>query len=194
MANITQSALVRDELTEIISEEAIQKRIIELGSQISQDYDGRELVVVGILKGAFIFMADLVRHIDCKLKMDFVRLASYGSSCDSSGTVCITKDIELDVNGKDVLVVEDIIDTGHTLKYFSEVLKLHYCKSVKICCLIDKKERREVEIQADYVGFQIEKGFLVGYGLDYAEDYRHLKGIFHLRPGHTTKAYEPSDR
>lgn len=195
MSDMTSSTTTtKDELTEIISEELIKKRIIELGKQITDDYNSKEIVVIGILKGAFIFMADLVRHIDCRVKMDFVRLASYGSSCDSSGTVCITKDIELDVNGKDVLVVEDIIDTGHTLKYFSEVLKLHNCKSVKICCLIDKKERREVEIQADYVGFQVEKGFLVGYGLDYAEDYRHLKGIFHLRPGHATKAYEPSDR
>ncbi len=186
--------VITDEFTEIISAERLEKRIVELGRQISNDYKGREIVVIGILKGAFIFMADLVRHIDCRVKTDFVRLASYGSNCDSSGTVCITKDIELDVNSKDVLVVEDIIDTGHTLKYFSEVLKLHHCKSVKICCLLDKKERREVDIQPDYIGFQIEKGFLVGYGLDYAEDYRHLKGIFHLNPGHETKAYEPSDR
>lgn len=184
----------RDNLVEILSAEAIASRVQELGRRISEDYEGRPLVVVGILNGACIFLSDLVRSIRNDLRLDFVRLKSYGSRMESSGQVFITKDMELDINGKDVLVVEDIVDTGYTIKYLREVLRLHQPASVRICCLIDKKERRKVDIDVDYVGFHISHGFLVGYGLDYDERYRHLPGIHHLHPGHTPEAFHPSDR
>lgn len=186
--------MCKDELQEVLSAEVIRERILAMGRQITSDYAGRSLVLVGVLKGAFIFMADLCRAIDLPVQVDFVRMASYGFNQESSGSISFTKDIELNIKGKDVLVVEDIIDTGHTIKYLKEVLALHQPASVRICCLIDKHERRQVDIQADYVGFDVKKGFLVGYGLDFAENYRCLPGVFHLNPGHTPKAFQPSDR
>ena len=186
--------VANDELKEVISAEEIASRVQDLGRQITSDYEGKELVVIGILKGAFIFMADLVRHIDLPLAIDFVRLQSYGSSTSSSGQISITKDVELPISQRHVLVVEDIVDTGYTLKYLKDMLSLHHTASVRICCLIDKKERRKVDVEADYVGFEIPKGFLVGYGLDYDEQYRHLPGIYHLNPGYEAKAFIPSDR
>ncbi len=184
----------KDKLTEILSPDVIKARVQELGKEISRDYSGRPLVLIGILKGAFIFLADLCRALDVQVEIDFVRLYSYGSGMESEGKVSITKDIELDISGKDVIVVEDIVDTGYTLDYLTEVLKLHRPASVKICCLIDKKERRKVDVHVDYVGFDIQKGFLVGYGLDYNEQYRHLEGIYHLVPGYEPAGYWPSDR
>ncbi len=183
-----------DDLREVISAESISARVKKLGEEITGDYEGKELILVGILKGAFIFTADLARAIDLPLEIDFVRLSSYGSGTTSSGFVRISKDIEIDIRGKDVLVVEDIVDTGHTLKYLQEVLSIHKPASVKICCLIDKKERREVDVEVDYVGFDVPKGFLVGYGLDYNEQYRHLDGIYHLTPGCEPRAFRPSER
>ncbi len=183
-----------DRLKEVISFHAIQDRIEELGREIARDYQGKQLVVVGILKGAFIFMADLVRAINNPLQVDFVRLSSYGSAAESSGRVSITKDIELDIKGRDVLVVEDIVDTGYTLNYLKELLQLHEPASVKICCLVDKKERREVPVDVDYVGFDVKKGFLVGYGLDFDEKYRNLKGIYNITPGYEPEGFQPSDR
>ncbi len=184
----------QDKLVEILSFQSIQERVKELGTQITRDYQEKDLVVVGILNGAFIFMADLIRAIDSPLLVDFVRLSSYGSTTESSGRISITKDIELDIKGKDVLVVEDIVDTGYTLQYLKELLQLHKPASVRICCLIDKKERREVNIEVDYVGFDISKGFLVGYGLDFDERYRNLKGVYQITPGYEPAAFHPSDR
>ncbi len=183
-----------DRLKEVISFQAIQAKVEEMGREIARDYQDRQLVVIGILKGAFIFMADLVRAMDIPLRVDFVRLSSYGTRAESSGRVSITKDIELDIKGKDVLVVEDIVDTGYTLKYLKELLELHNPASVRICCLIDKKERREVDIDVDYVGFDVKKGFLVGYGLDFDERYRNLKGVYHITPGYEPEGFQPSDR
>ncbi len=183
-----------DELKIILSPEKIKERVKELGRQITADYRQKDMVVIGILKGAFIFMADLVRHIDLPMAMDFVRLQSYGSSTESSGQISITKDVELSLKDKHVLIVEDIIDTGYTLKYLKEMLRLHDTASIKLCCLIDKKERRKVDVEADYVGFEIERGFLVGYGLDYDEQYRQLPGIYHLSPRYEAKGFVPSDR
>ncbi len=169
------------ELRLLIPAEKIAARVKELAAQITDDYAGRPVVFIGILKGAFIFLADLVRAVNLPdLEVDFVRLASYGRSDYSTGEVKITKDIELTIKGKDVIVVEDIIDTGYTLEYFQEVLKLHEPRSVKICCLIDKAERRKTKIEIHYCGFKIPKGFLVGYGLDFAEKYRHLPGIYEI--------------
>ncbi len=170
-----------DQLKRVLAEEEIQKRVKELGKQISKDYQGKSLVLLGILKGAFIFLADLVREINLPdLEIDFVRLASYGREDKTSGKVQITKDLEIAIKDKDVLVVEDIIDTGLTLKYLEDYLFIHRPRSVKICCLIDKTERREIPIKIDYYGFRIPRGFLVGYGLDYAERYRHLKSIYEI--------------
>jgi hypoxanthine phosphoribosyltransferase len=184
----------QDQLKEIISPDVISARVRELGERITMDYQDRPIVIIGILNGAFVFMSDLVRHIKGKVEIDFVRLKSYGAKMESLGQVSITKDIELEIEGKDIIVVEDIADTGYTLKYLSDLLKLHNPASVKICCLIDKKERRQVEVVVDYVGFDIPHGFLVGYGLDFNEMYRHLPGIYHLNPGYTPEGYAPSDR
>lgn len=166
--------------TTVLSKEQIQQRVIELGKQITADYTGQNLVILGVLNGAFIFTADLCRAVELDLEVDFIRVASYGDATHSSGTIRLSKPSELDLRGKQVLLVEDIVDTGHTMawliNHFSEI----GADSVKICTLVDKKERREVQIDVDYTGFEIEKGFLVGYGLDYAERYRNLPDILSL--------------
>ncbi|MCK9375144.1 MAG: hypoxanthine phosphoribosyltransferase [Syntrophobacterales bacterium] len=162
----------------LISKDAIARRVAELGEQISRDYAGRDLVMVGVLKGAFIFMADLVRALPFAVEVDFVRLCSYGAGTTSSGEVHVTKDVELPLKDRDVLIVEDIIDLGLTLDFLRRHLLTHQPRSLKICCLIDKKERRQVEVPLDYVGFPVEKGFLVGYGLDCGEQSRTLPEIF----------------
>ncbi len=170
-----------EELKLLIPEEEIKKRVKELAQEIDRNHRGQSVVFVGILKGAFIFLADLVRQIKgVDLAIDFVRLASYGTSDTSSGQIQITKDIELSLKDKEVIIVEDIVDTGLTLKYLQDYLKSHQPNSVKVCCLINKTERREIEINIDYCGFTIPKGFLVGYGLDYAEKYRHLPEIYEI--------------
>ncbi|TSA10656.1 MAG: hypoxanthine phosphoribosyltransferase [Deltaproteobacteria bacterium] len=161
----------------VFTRDVIQERIKELGKEISGDYAGRELVLIGVLNGAFVFMADLMRSLDIPVQVDFVRLASYGSKTESTGEVRFTKDIELPITDKNVLVVEDIIDTGHTLSYFNDIIALHKPRSIKVCALISKTGRRKTPIVIDYVGFELERGFLIGYGLDYNENYRHLPDI-----------------
>jgi hypoxanthine phosphoribosyltransferase len=168
------------QLVERIASDDVLKMVSELADRINRDYEGRSLVVIGILKGSFVFMADLVRKLSPPLKLDFVRLASYGDKSESSGLVRITKDIELSVQGHHVLVVEDIVDTGITLKWFLEYLHDRQPESVRVCALIDKLERRQVEVPLDYVGISLEKGFLVGYGLDFSEKHRNLPGIFEV--------------
>jgi len=165
----------------VLSQEEISRRVKELGKMITKDYAGKKLVVIGILKGAFIFMADLVREIDLLIELDFVRLSSYGASSTSCGEVRFTKDIELAIAGKDVLIVEDIVDTGRTLAYLRDIITCHEPNTVRICALIDKKERREVPVWVDYVGFDVKEGFLVGYGLDHAEKYRNYREVYHLK-------------
>ncbi|MFN3406441.1 MAG: hypoxanthine phosphoribosyltransferase [Caldimicrobium sp.] len=170
-----------EKLRLVISEEEIQKRIKELAKTIERDYPEGPLVFVGTLKGAFIFLADLVRTLKRKeVEIDFIRVKSYGYSDVSSENVIITKDIEITIAGKPVILVEDIIDTGITLDFLKKHLSLHNPKDLKICAFINKLERRKVEVPIDYIGFTIEKGFLVGYGLDYAEKYRHLPGIYEV--------------
>ncbi|MEZ0344816.1 MAG: hypoxanthine phosphoribosyltransferase [Caldimicrobium sp.] len=170
-----------EELREIFTPEEIQKKVKELASTIERDFKGKPLVIIGTLKGAFIFLADLVRNLKRKeLEIDFVRVKSYGYSDATSGEVVITKDVELTLEGKNVVIVEDIVDTGLTLDFLIKHLTLHKPESIKICALIDKRERRKVEVKIDYVGFILERGFLVGYGLDYAEKYRHLPGIYEV--------------
>ena len=161
----------------LFSRERISSRVVELAGQISRDYEGRELLLVGILKGAFIFMADLIRGISVPCQVDFVRLASYGSGSQSCGEVRITKDLETPIEGRNVLIVEDIVDTGLTLSCLVKVLQERRPASLRVCAFLDKKERRQVPFEADYVGFAIPDAFVVGYGLDYNEDFRFLPDV-----------------
>lgn len=170
------------DLVPVINQSAIEARVASLAKEISAAYAGRELVVVGILKGAFIFMADLVRRLAVPVQVDFIRTASYGMNAESSGKVRLLQDIELDITHKDVLVVEDIVDSGLTLKFIMDHIRTFNPGSVKVCALVDKPERREVDMKIDYVGHHVKEGFLVGYGLDYAEKYRCLPAIYHLKP------------
>ena len=162
----------------LFSRGEIQKRVKEIASQISKDYAGRELVVIGILKGAFIFMSDLVREISIPCKIDFARLASYGTGSESSGKVVMTKDIETSIKGRDILIVEDIVDTGLTLQYLVDWLKERNPHSLKICVFLDKRKRRKVSLEADYVGFTVDDGFVVGYGLDFDEQFRFFPDVY----------------
>jgi hypoxanthine phosphoribosyltransferase len=164
----------------IFSRRQIAHRVRELAAQISRDYAGQDLLLVGILKGAFIFLADLARALEFPVEVDFVRLLSYGTGTESSGEVHITKDVELPVKGRHVLVVEDIVDAGLTLDFLLGHLASHNPASLKICCLIDKRERRQVEVPLDYVGFTVDQGFLVGYGLDCAEKFRTLPEVYEI--------------
>ena len=172
----------------LLSREQIASLVQGLADQISKDYNGRELVMVCILKGAFVFLSDLVRYLKIPVKIDFVRLASYGSGMKSSGNIEITKDIELPIEGKDVLIIEDIIDSGHTLQFLKDRIILSNPHSVKICALLDKKARREVEMEADYLGIEVDDVFIVGYGIDFNENYRYLPEIYYVTTiNHPTK-------
>lgn len=162
----------------LYSKETIEKRVQEIAQTLSDDYQGKEVVFICILKGAFIFLADLMRHLAIPHTIDFMRVASYGSGTVSSGKITVTKDIETDIDGKDVVIVEDIIDTGITLAFLKNKLQEKTPRSLKICALLDKKARREVEIDADYVGFSMDEGFVVGYGLDFDEKFRSLPDIY----------------
>jgi hypoxanthine phosphoribosyltransferase len=168
------------EKKQILSKADIARRVQELGAAITKDYTGSSLLVVGVLNGAFIFMADLVREIGLDLEIDFVRVASYGLSTTSCGEIRFSKDVELPIQDKDVLVVEDIVDTGLTLTCLHNYLKEKGARSVRTCALLDKKERREVEVAIEYIGFEVKEGFLVGYGLDCREQYRQLSEVHHL--------------
>jgi hypoxanthine phosphoribosyltransferase len=177
----------RYRLNPLLPHERIASIVQHLADQISKDYGGRELVLVCILKGAFMFLSDLVRLLKVPAKIDFVRLASYGAGMETSGIIEITKDIEIPVEGKDVLIIEDIIDSGRTLQFLKERLSLANPHSVKICALLDKKARREVAVEADYLGTEVEDVFIVGYGIDFNEDYRHLPEIYYVTPIDQTK-------
>jgi hypoxanthine phosphoribosyltransferase len=161
----------------LFSREVIDRRVRELADEISRDYAGRELIAVGVLKGAFVFMADLIRALNVPCKIDFTQLASYGSGTDSSGDVVIKKDIGLALADRDVLIVEDIVDTGLTLSFLVETLKARGPRSLKVCVLLDKKMRRKVPFTADYTGFDIADRFVIGYGLDFDEQGRDLPDI-----------------
>lgn len=165
----------------LVSEEDIAKKIKELGQVITEDYKDKDLVMIGILKGAVIFMSELVKNVKVPVVMDFMAVSSYGKSTISTGEVRIIKDLDFSVEGKDILIVEDIIDTGLTLNYLTEILKKRGASSVKICTLLDKPERRNVEVKVDYLGFEIPDEFVVGYGLDFAERYRNLPYVGALK-------------
>lgn len=161
----------------VFTEEQIKKRVKELGEEITRDYDGKEIVAVGILKGAIVFFADLIREIKVPVKFDFMAASSYGSSTKTSGTVRILKDIDTDIENKHVIIIEDIIDSGLTLKYLKENFEHRKAASVKLCAMLNKPEGRRTDIKGDYVGFDVPDEFIVGYGLDYASVYRNIPYI-----------------
>ncbi len=166
-----------DRLEVYITEEALQKRVAELGAQISKDYEGKDLLLVAVLKGSVVFLADLMRQITIPHSIDFMATSSYGAATESSGIVRILKDLDIPIIGRNVLIVEDIVDTGHTLSYLRRLLLEREPASLRVVTLLDKRERREVDVPLDYVGFVVPNAFVVGYGLDYAELYRNLPYI-----------------
>jgi hypoxanthine phosphoribosyltransferase len=166
----------------LIRESDLQRRIGELGEEISNDYAGRDLLLVGVLKGAVFFMSDLMRSLTIPCEIDFMAISSYGDSTDSSGVVRILKDLDINIEGRDVLVVEDIIDSGLTLSYLMRNLEAREPASLEICALLTKPERREIEVPVRYVGFEIPNRFVIGYGLDFAERYRNLPYVGVLDP------------
>ena len=161
----------------LISEEELSKIVKELGAKITEDYKDKNLLLVSILKGSVTFMADLMREINIPCNLDFMAVSSYGSGTKSSGVVKIIKDLDSSIEGKDLLIVEDILDSGRTLNYIKEILLARNPKSIRICTLFDKPERRDVDLYADYIGSKVPNEFIVGYGLDYNEYYRNLPYI-----------------
>jgi hypoxanthine phosphoribosyltransferase len=158
----------------LVAEDDLQRRVRELGQEISRDYEGKDLFLVGVLKGAVFFLSDLMRAIDVPCEVDFMAVASYGSSTDSSGVVRILKDLDATIEGRDVLIVEDIIDSGLTLSYLLRTLNAREPRSLEVCALLTKPERRKVDLPIRYTGFEIPNRFAIGYGLDHAERYRNL--------------------
>ncbi len=158
----------------LIDEETLSTRVAELGAEVSADYQGRDLLLIGVLKGAVFFMADLMRHITVPCEVDFMAISSYGDSTDSSGIVRILKDLDINIEGRDVLVVEDIIDSGLTLSYLMRNLESREPASLEVCALMTKPDRREIDVPVRYIGFEIPNRFVVGYGLDFGERYRNL--------------------
>ena len=161
----------------LVSREELKAKTVELAKRITKDYEGKDLLLVGVLKGGFMFLSDLAREIDIPLSIDFISVSSYGNSTVSSGVVRILKDIDYDINGKHVLIVEDLIDTGLTLTYLKDLFKAKHCASVKICTILDKPSRRKVDLDIDYQGIIIPDEFVIGYGLDYQEKYRNLPDV-----------------
>jgi hypoxanthine phosphoribosyltransferase len=166
----------------LIDEEPLQARIAELGAEISHDYAGRDLLLVGVLKGAVFFLADLMRELSVPCEIDFMAISSYGAGTDSSGVVRILKDLDMNIAGRDVLVVEDIIDSGLTLSYLMRSLTARKPASLEVCTLLTKPERREVDVPVRYVGFEIPNKFVIGYGLDFDQRYRNLPYVAVLHP------------
>jgi hypoxanthine phosphoribosyltransferase len=158
----------------LISPDDLSRRVAELGAEISRDYAGRDLVMVGVLRGAVVFIADLLRTLTVPCEIDFMAVSSYGSSRDSSGVVRILKDLDDPINGRDVLIVEDIVDSGLTLNYLMRNLRARDPETLEVCSLLTKPERRRVDVPIRYTGFEIPNTFVVGYGLDHAQNYRHL--------------------
>jgi hypoxanthine phosphoribosyltransferase len=167
-------------LSLLVSREAIAARVNELAAQIGRDYAGKDLLLIGVLKGAFVFLADLVRALETPVQIEFVRLASYGKGATSSGQVRVLSDLEVSITDRHVMIVEDILDTGLTLGYLLEQLWARQPASLKLCVLLSKRIQRVYEIAPDYKGFDVPDGFVVGYGIDYGERYRHLPAIYTL--------------
>ena len=177
------AAELEQAVTEVlIDRDVLQRRIEELGEEISTDYAGRDLLLIGVLKGAVFFMADLMRNLTIPCEIDFMAISSYGDSTDSSGVVRILKDLDINIEGRDVLIVEDIIDSGLTLSYLMRNLEAREPASLEICALLTKPERREADVPVRYIGFEIPNRFVIGYGLDFAERYRNLPYVGVLDP------------
>jgi hypoxanthine phosphoribosyltransferase len=177
------AAELEQAVTEVlIDRDVLQRRIEELGEEISADYAGRDLLLIGVLKGAVFFMADLMRNLTIPCEIDFMAISSYGDSTDSSGVVRILKDLDINIEGRDVLIVEDIIDSGLTLSYLMRNLEARGPASLEICALLTKPERREADVPVRYIGFEIPNRFVIGYGLDFAERYRNLPYVGVLDP------------
>lgn len=166
----------------LLDKETIDRRVQELGAQLTRDYAGKEVVMIGILKGAVVFYADLARAMDVYMKMDFMGISSYGDAQKTSGIVRITKDIDSSITGKHVIIAEDIMDSGLTLSHLIRLLHERKPKSIRVCCLLDKPSRRECDLKPDYCGFTIPNKFVVGYGLDYQGQYRNLPYVGVLKP------------
>jgi len=179
---VTMTELERGVSKVLIDEQSLRGRIAELGAEISSDYADKDILLVGVLKGAVFFMADLMRHLSIPCEVDFMAISSYGASTDSSGVVRILKDLDINIDGRHVLVVEDIIDSGLTLSYLMRTLEARSPASLEICALLTKPERREVKVPVRYTGFEIPNEFVIGYGLDYAERYRNLPYVGVLDP------------
>ncbi len=179
--------MLHPDIKEVLySEEEISAVVKDLGAQLTKEYAGKNPLVIGVLKGAVMFMTDLSRAMACDLELDFMDVSSYGAGMESSGDVKILKDLDTTVDGRDLLIVEDIIDTGRTLSYLIEIFKYRKAKSIKVVTLMDKKERRVVDLEADYIGINVPNEFVVGYGLDFNEKYRNLPYIGVLK----TEVYE----
>ena len=166
----------------LIGAEELQAKVAKLGRQISEDYRGRNLLLICLLRGAVVFLSDLIRAIDIPLEMDFIAISSYGSSTESSGVVRLVMDLRSNITGRNVLIIEDIVDSGRTLAYILDNLRTRRPADIKVCALLSKPSRREVQVELDYLGFEIPDKFVVGYGLDYAENYRNLPFIGVLKP------------
>ena len=166
----------------LFSEEQLAKRVDEIASAIEKDYEGQEIMLISVLRGSFVFMADLCRRIDLPCTIDFMSVSSYGSGTSSSGQVQITKDLSSDISDKHIIVVEDILDSGNTLSYLLKILEQRNPASIRLCTLLDKPDRRVKQVEVHYSGFTIPDAFVVGYGLDYAEQYRNLPYIGILKP------------
>lgn len=179
--------MLHPDIEEVLySEGEISAVVKDLGAQLTKEYEGKNPLVIGVLKGAVMFMTDLSRAMDCDLELDFMDVSSYGAGMESSGDVKILKDLDTTVDGRNLLIVEDIIDTGRTLSYLIEIFKYRKAKSIKVVTLMDKKERRVVDLEADYIGINVPNEFVVGYGLDFNEKYRNLPYIGILK----TEVYE----
>jgi hypoxanthine phosphoribosyltransferase len=179
---VSQTELERGVREVLIDEERLSQRVAELGEEISTDYAATDLLLIGVLKGAVFFMADLMRHLTVPCEVDFMAISSYGAATDSSGVVRILKDLDINIEGRDVLVVEDIIDSGLTLSYLMRNLESREPASLEICALMTKPDRREIDVPVRYVGFEIPNRFVIGYGLDFAERYRNLPYVGVLDP------------
>ena len=169
------------EFIPVLKKDDIGKMVVAVARKISSDYKDRELILIGVLKGSFVFLSDLIRNLSIPVKVDFVGVSSYSDKTSSSGKIQLTKSIEIDIKNKNVLVVEDIVDSGLTLAWLIDYLMSFEPETVNVCALLDKRERRKTQIQIDYTCHVVQEGFLVGYGLDYAEDYRNLPEIYHLK-------------
>lgn len=175
-------SLYHDVAEVLISEEQIKRRVAELGARINKDFAGEQILVIAVLKGALLFLADLMRHIDLPLAVDFLAVSSYGAGTQSSGVVRILKDLDETIEHRHVIIVEDIVDSGRTLDYLLRLFRQRHPATLHVCALLDKRDRREIDVPIDYVGFEVPDAFVVGYGLDFAEHYRQLPFIGVLKP------------